>query len=163
MPSRRGIEDHLIDEPGRDQSNADRKTPRPLPPIRAFPRFGIAPQRAKKADAELEKIAAELARAKTIEDVNDKMAETLFGEELSLIAAQVVAAGAPHESANDGELALFDTNAGTKAMAPVSLAGGRCAGHVQEPLSMKSRTWKYRCIPASMVAKPAWIFPRRSD
>lgn len=42
-----------------------------------------------RADAELEKIAEGLARAKTIEDVDDRMAETLFGEEISLIAAQV--------------------------------------------------------------------------
>ena len=45
--------------------------------------------REEKAAAELEKIAEGLARAKTIEDVDDKMAETLFGEELSVAAAAV--------------------------------------------------------------------------
>ncbi len=49
---------------------------------------------ADKADQELEKIATELARAKTIEDVDDHLAETLFGEEFSMMAAQV-AANAP--------------------------------------------------------------------
>jgi type II secretory pathway predicted ATPase ExeA len=47
--------------------------------------------RQEKSAAELEKIAQGLARAKTIEDVDDKMAETLFGEELSVAAAAVAA------------------------------------------------------------------------
>lgn len=47
--------------------------------------------REEKSVAELEKIAEGLARAKTIEDVDDKMAETLFGEELSVAAAAVAA------------------------------------------------------------------------
>ncbi len=50
-----------------------------------------------KADAELELIAAGLAKAKSLEDVDDKLAETLFGEEFSMIAEQVVAT-APAES-----------------------------------------------------------------
>ncbi len=54
----------------------------------------------QKADAELEKIAAGLARAKSIEDVDDQMAETLFGEEFSLVAAQVVANSPMPDSAN---------------------------------------------------------------
>jgi hypothetical protein len=47
--------------------------------------------RENKAAAELEKIAVGLSKAKTIEDVDDKMAETLFGEELSVAAAAVAA------------------------------------------------------------------------
>lgn len=47
-----------------------------------------------RADEELERIATELAKAKTIEDVDDRMAETLFGEEINLIAAEF-AANAP--------------------------------------------------------------------
>jgi hypothetical protein len=58
---------------------------------------------------ELREIAANISRAKTINDVDDQMAETLFGEEFSLIAAQI-AANAPRElSANDEvELAMED-------------------------------------------------------
>ena len=41
--------------------------------------------------AELEKIAQGLARAKNIEDVDDQLAETLFGEEFSVAAAAVAA------------------------------------------------------------------------
>ena len=55
----------------------------------------------KKADAEIEQIAAELAKAKSIEDVDDKLAETLFGEELNLVAAQVIANPPSSESANE--------------------------------------------------------------
>lgn len=50
-----------------------------------------------RANAELEQIAEGLARAKTIEDVDDKMAETLFGAEISLIAAQVALAKPANE------------------------------------------------------------------
>jgi len=59
-------------------------------------------QPAKKADPELEKIASNLARAKTIDDCDDEMAETLFGEAFSLMAAQV-AANAPPELLADEE------------------------------------------------------------
>jgi len=50
---------------------------------------------AEKADQELEKIASELAKAKTLEDVDDMAAETLFGEEFSMMAAQVAANAPP--------------------------------------------------------------------
>ncbi len=56
-----------------------------------------------QADAELEKIAAELAKAKTLEDVDDKMAETLFGSEISMIAAQVIGNPPVEEPANDSQ------------------------------------------------------------
>ena len=114
------IEDHLIDEPGEISPARPDDSPAAAPES-GIPEIRLAPQRVKKADAELEKIAAELAKAKTIEDVNDEMAETLFGEELNLVAAQVVAAGTPPDSANDGDLELFDTTAGTMAQsaAPV--------------------------------------------
>ena len=82
-----------------------------------IPEVRIPAKNAKKADQELERIAAELAKAKTIEDVDDKLAETLFGEEFNLIAAQVVANGPSEASANDGELSLFDTGAATLAQA----------------------------------------------
>jgi type II secretory pathway predicted ATPase ExeA len=58
----------------------------------------------QKAAAELEKIAAGLAKAKSIEDVDDKMAETLFGEELS-IAAAAVAARVAEEAAAEADKA----------------------------------------------------------
>jgi type II secretory pathway predicted ATPase ExeA len=42
----------------------------------------------EQADTAIERIAAGLAKARSLEDVDDKMAETLFGEELNLIAAE---------------------------------------------------------------------------
>jgi type II secretory pathway predicted ATPase ExeA len=61
----------------------------------------VAEENARKADAELEQIAVNLARAKTIDDCDDKMAETLFGEEFSMMAAEVAASAPPELSAND--------------------------------------------------------------
>ena len=111
------IANELIDEPGQISPNA----PEALAQSTAdsgIPEVKIAPRKAKKADAELERIAAELAKAKTIEEVDDKLAETLFGEELNFIAAQVVASPpSSGESANDDELALFDTAAAQMAQA----------------------------------------------
>ncbi len=54
-----------------------------------------APAPAKESPADdLRRVAAGIANAKSLEDVDDKMAETLFGEEFSAIAA-AVAANAP--------------------------------------------------------------------
>jgi hypothetical protein len=61
--------------------------------------------RQEKSAAELEKIAEGLARAKTIEDVDDKMAETLFGEELSVAAAAVAARVAEEAAAEAAKAA----------------------------------------------------------
>jgi general secretion pathway protein A len=58
-------------------------------------------ENARKADAELEQIAANLAQAKTIDDCDDKMAETLFGEEFSMMAAAVAANAPPELFDND--------------------------------------------------------------
>ena len=57
-------------------------------------------EKQQKADKQLEKIATDLARAKTLEDVDDKAAETLFGEEFSMLAAQVAASVPDPEAAN---------------------------------------------------------------
>ncbi len=105
------VANNLIDEPGEVSRPATTDSDASTAGETAIPEVNVAPQKAKQADAELEKIAAELSRAKTIEDVDDKLAETLFGEEFSLIAAQVVAANAASQPANDEESQLFDTAA----------------------------------------------------
>jgi general secretion pathway protein A len=74
--------------------------------------------------AELERIATDLSRAKTIDDVDDKMAETLFGEEFSEIAAQI-AAKASALPAND-ELELVDEEL-VEQTAPVRGSDGNVA------------------------------------
>ena len=69
-------------------------------------------QDAMNDNAELEEIAGNIARAKTIDDVDDKMAETLFGEEFSAIAAQIADRVAAESSANDElEFASEESNA----------------------------------------------------
>jgi len=72
------------------------KAPEPAPVVDEAPQ-----EDAEKPDSELEKIAVNIARAKTIDDCDDKMAETLFGEEFSMMAAQVAANAPPELSAND--------------------------------------------------------------
>ncbi len=110
------IDSNLIDEPGSVSPGAN-----PAGSAASnsgdLPEIKLAPRKAKKADAELERIAAELAKAKTIEDVDDKLAETLFGEELSIAAAEVAALVKAQQSSNDEEASLFDTNAAQMAQA----------------------------------------------
>jgi len=81
--------------------------PEPVPEPELDP---VAEEQARKADAELEQIAENLARAKTIDDCDDKMAETLFGEEFSMMAAEVAANAPPELSANDEIELEFEEN-----------------------------------------------------
>ncbi len=68
----------------------------------------------KLSPAELQRIAADLAKAKTIEDVDDKLAETLFGDEINFVAAQVIANPPAAEPVVDTSTAP-PTNGRTKA------------------------------------------------
>ncbi len=73
---------------------AQTAAPEPVPTPEPEPESG-------NSDSDILKIAQNLSRAKTIDDVDDKMAETLFGEEFSEIAAQVAAKAATELPAND--------------------------------------------------------------
>jgi hypothetical protein len=85
--------------------------------------------------AELDKIAAELEQTKTLEEMSDKLAETLFGsEELEAISMQIREEVTPEESA----VALVTTEA---VAAPTPKAAAPVA---PEPP-----------VPASPVASPA--------
>lgn len=59
------------------------------------------PGPAQKSDPALDRIAADIANAKSLEDIDDIMAETLFGSGISMIAAQVTANPPTDGSAND--------------------------------------------------------------
>ena len=108
------IEDKLIDEPGQISPN-DPESPASSNDAAHACQIKFEPRKAKKADAQLEKIAEELAKAKTIEDFDDTAAETLFGEELNFVAAQVVDNGSANKPGNDEEVGLFDTSAAMMA------------------------------------------------
>ena len=89
------------ENPARKVENPTRKTENPGPiaedatPKAKAPGGTSQPAPAKESPADdLRKVAAGIAKAKSLEDVDDKMAETLFGEEFSAIAA-AVAANAP--------------------------------------------------------------------
>ena len=114
------VENSLIDEPG---SVSASEQPEASAAANDVPEVRIPAKNARKADQEIEKISAELAKAKSIEDVDDRLAETLFGEEFSLVAAQVVAHGTAGISANDGGISSIPSGAGRMAQAagtPVS-------------------------------------------
>jgi type II secretory pathway predicted ATPase ExeA len=112
-----GIENILIDEPGQISSNSP-EAPAEHTEGGSIPEVKLAPQKAKKADAELERIAAELVKAKTIEEADDELAENLLGDEVNLVAAQFATSPPSFgESANDDELAPFGTAATQMAQA----------------------------------------------
>ena len=90
-----------------------------VPPL-VSPPPAIPEVEEQKADAELEKIAAGLASAKSIDDVDDEMAETLFGEEFSLMAAKVAAMSPTSETANQD----LEAAAGTPADAEDTESAG---------------------------------------
>ena len=94
------IESNLIDEPGEVSSSTSDNVPS-LNDESDLPSIKLPKKQNKKADGELEKIAAELEKVKSIKDMDDKLAETLFGEDLNFIAAQMLASQPAVESAND--------------------------------------------------------------
>ena len=107
------IESQLIDEPGavspaRPEPESAPEAKQEIPAAAASP--DTAEDKPAKADGEMEKIAAELSRAKSLEDVDDRMAETLFGEELSLAASQFIAPPAAAESAQADVDAVLQTD-----------------------------------------------------
>ena len=100
------IESNLIDEPGEVSAPTTETAPAN---DTAIPALKLPPQQDKKADAEIERIATELAKAKSIEDVDDKLAETLFGDEINFVAAQVLANPPSGEPANDPQEVVVAT------------------------------------------------------
>jgi MSHA biogenesis protein MshM len=116
------IDDSLIDEPGSVSASSHQAAAESNPDTN-LPDIMLPPRKAKKADAELERITSELARAKSINDVDDQLAETLFGEEISLAAAEVAALAKAEPSSNDEDMSFFDTHVPQMAQAvgsPVS-------------------------------------------
>jgi general secretion pathway protein A len=111
----------------------------PLSPSAAKPEPDAAPAAPPQAPSEpavdaepensgeLNRIATDLSQAKTIDDVDDKMAETLFGEEFSEIAAQI-AANASALPAND-ELEFMDEEP-VAQVAPIGGSDGKVAVQV---------------------------------
>jgi len=91
-----------------------------------------------KDTAELKQIAADLAKAKSIDDVDDRLAETLFGEEFSAIAAAVLAKAQEEMPANDA-LALQLDEPQDAATPAADLSGSAAARSVQEPDTNKAQ------------------------
>jgi len=90
------------------------------PPVATIPTPESATTKNAKADTEIRKIAAELATARSIEDIDERMAETLFGDELNIAAAQFAVSPAPaaaekenHDAAIVTEQPVNDNNGST--------------------------------------------------
>lgn len=91
---------------------------------------------APKREVELDRVAANIANAKTIDDIDDIMAETLFGTGISMIAAALKANPPGSESAND-ELQLVAEPAGESAPAPVN-APAPAVNSIREEISLET-------------------------
>lgn len=97
------IDDNLVDEPGEVSPPAPVETqqkPSTKESPKESPKADKPPKPDKKSEAEMAEmaeIAAGLANAKSIEDVDDKLAETLFGNEINFVAAQILANPPPVE------------------------------------------------------------------
>lgn len=77
----------------------------------------LPPSPPVKSDPQLDRIAADIANAKSLEDIDDIMAETLFGTGISMIAAQITANPPQDDSAND-ELELVSDAPAKEPEAP---------------------------------------------
>ncbi len=92
------------------------------------------PERARKTDVELGQIAASIANAKTLEDIDDIMAETLFGTSISMVAAAIKANPPSDDSAND-ELQILEEEPMAGAVPPPE---SPAAGPVREEISIET-------------------------
>ncbi|MBU2678564.1 MAG: AAA family ATPase [Gammaproteobacteria bacterium] len=72
-------------------------------PFADEPEDAQSPEPAEMPGADLGAIAAEIGNAKTLDDIDDKMAETLFGTGLGMIAAQMIANPPAGTPANDDQ------------------------------------------------------------
>jgi len=94
------IESQLIDESGEANPSASERPPSDASDTET-PAAEAQAAQDQKSDATLQQMAVDLSKAKSIGDIDDKLAETLFGEELNSIAAQFALKPLPVEPAND--------------------------------------------------------------
>ena len=105
----------------------------------------LPPTPATKSDPELDRIAADIANAKSLEDIDDIMAETLFGTGISMIAAQVTANPPQDDSANDALELVQDPTAASAAVVeekPAPVAAKKAApnySEISEEISIETR------------------------
>lgn len=74
------------------------------------------------SDTDIRNIASGIRKAVSLEDVDDRMAETLFGAEFSSIAAQVIANPPPAESANQDIAVATGSTEATPEELPLELS-----------------------------------------
>jgi type II secretory pathway predicted ATPase ExeA len=105
----------------------------------------LPPTPATKPDPELDRIAADIANAKSLEDIDDIMAETLFGTGISMIAAQITANPPQDDCANDELELVQDPTAAPAAVVeemPDPVAAKKAAPNyskISEEISIETR------------------------
>jgi type II secretory pathway predicted ATPase ExeA len=118
----------------------------------------------RKHGFDLDRLAAELGKARSLEDVDDKLAETLFGEEMAAAAAEVAAmvaadAAANKPAHNDNAKVPNRAEATAKTTEPaasVPATASRAAAAISPPAnSHRPATAKIGTPPASL--KPATV------
>jgi hypothetical protein len=112
---------------------------------------------ARKANRELAKAAVNLTRAKTIDDVDDKMAETLFGEEFSDVAAKVAAMVAADALINDKPEIAVEAPVATPAPAPATIAAPAAAAPAPAAPAPATIAAPAAAAPAPAAPAPATI------
>jgi len=98
-----------------------------------------SPDAAKKPDVDLGRIAAELSKTKTLEEMDDKMAETLFGSEISMICAEITADMPQEDSANDATQLELEEPV-TVAVGTEQPAEGPTTSAISEEVSLETLT-----------------------
>jgi len=74
----------------------------------------------QKSDETLQQMAVDLSKANSIDDIDDKLAETLFGDELNSIAAQFAVIPQSPEPANDDGEVVANESVAEGVAAPVA-------------------------------------------
>ncbi len=99
----------------------------------------LPPARPVKSDPQLDRIAADIANAKSIEDIDDIMAETLFGTGISMIAAQITANPPRDDSANDELELVSDSPAEEPGAPPAETSPDAPYSRDSEEISIETR------------------------
>jgi general secretion pathway protein A len=154
------IEDNLIDERGEISASAPASDTESNTESAAIPAVNLPRRTSKKADAELDNIANELAKAKSLDDVDDMMAETLFGEELNLAASQFMKKPGSGESANDdlnsvvakGQVVEKGSSAPSKPTLAVTLEASSPQNEFTMEQSASQRLKTVRALNADMYS-----------
>jgi len=133
------IESQLIDESDEANPPASERPPTDASGTETPAAEAQAAQN-QKSDATLQQMAVDLSKAKSIGDIDDKLAETLFGEELNSIAAEFALKPLPVEPANeDGDVIANEPVAAPVAEPVAAPAPAPVPASAAEPVNQPAK------------------------